>query len=620
MKLVTFFFMTILVLLASGCEKAAKPVHIGSKDFTEQHLLAEIMAQLIEQTGIPVKRSIPYGDTFLNQEALKRGDIDLYAEYDGTGLLLLGQSPIHDGDQAYARVKELFAPLGLEWLGRFGFSNEYVLLMRRDRATATNTKTISDLLKLSSPPRFAIDSQFLERPLDGYAALLRRYGLSAAEPQVFAEGEKQKIYQALLDGKADVIEGFSTDGQIADFGLTVLEDDLQFFPVYEPAPLVRQSTLERYPQLVAILDQLKDAIGVDVMREMNKAVDLEGRDYKLVARQFLVERQLAITPQDIAKAEELLLAVGLLDEVELSAGRAVRAVRKAFPTRRVTLVRNPEPLQRMLQGKTRLALAGAEAFFELQGMFPKPITTAEALGVVGYRLAHLLTVSGGADSLTQIKRLGVGPEHGTSHRTARMVLISLGLIDQIDLIPGEVEAQVAALRQGKLDGLFLMVEPGRLALTALMNQGGLKLVPLKEWGQGNNLVRFPFLRLARIPAQTYEGQEEPVDTLSVQTVLAGPSPQHAAVGDRGPAIIVGARTQPISNAAILALNKALASSEKIDPALPSAAVLHPSKAVKPEGIEVKPAISFTNLVVILLIIYLIYLFQQKGPPRKRKAR
>ncbi len=150
------------------------------------------MAQLIEQTGIPVKRSIPYGDTFLNQEGLKRGDIDLYAEYNGTGLLLLGQSPIHDGDQAYARVKELFAPLGLEWLGRFGFSNEYVLLMRRDRATATNTKTISDLLKLSSPPRFAIDSQFLERPLDGYAALLRRYGLSAAEPLVFAEGEKQK--------------------------------------------------------------------------------------------------------------------------------------------------------------------------------------------------------------------------------------------------------------------------------------------------------------------------------------------------------------------------------------------------------------------------------------------
>jgi glycine betaine/choline ABC-type transport system substrate-binding protein len=617
-KFAALFLVMILTLLASGCEKAAKPVHIGSKDFTEQYLLAEIMAQLIEQSGIPVKRSIPYGDTFLNQEALKRGDIDLYAEYNGTGLVLLGQPPIHDGDQAYARVKELFAPLGLQWQGRFGFSNEYVLLMRSNRALATNTKTISDLLKLPAPPRFAIDSQFLERPLDGYAALLRRYGLVAQEPLVFKEGEKQQIYEALLDGKVDVVEGFSTDGQIADFGLTVLEDDLEFFPVYEPAPLVRQSALERYPQLAAILDQLKDTMGVDVMREMNKAVELEGRDYKLIARQFLVERQLATTPQDLAKAEELALAVGLLDEVELSAGKAVRAVRKAFPTRRVTLVRDSEPLQQMLQGKTRLALAGAEAFFELKGVFPEPITTAEALGVVGYRLAHLLTISDGPDTLTQIKRLGVGPENGASHRTAQMVLTSLGLMDQVELaFDDDFEAQVVALRQEALDGLFLMVEPGHAALTAQMNQGGLKLAPIKEWGEGNNLVRFPFLRLARIPAKTYQGQAEPLDTLSAQTVLAGPSPQHEAVGNRGPAIIVGARTQPVSDTAILALNKSLEREEKIDPALPSAPVLNPAKASKPGGIEVKPAISFTNLIVILLIIYMIRLFQQESPRKRR---
>jgi glycine betaine/choline ABC-type transport system substrate-binding protein len=618
-KLATLFLITVLTLLATGCEKAPKPVHIGSKDFTEQRILSEIMAQVIEQAGIPVKRSIPYGDTFLNQEALKRGDIDLYAEYNGTGLVLLGQPPIHNGDQAYARVKELFAPLGLEWQGRFGFSNEYVLLMRSNRALATNTKTISDLLKLTSPPRFAIDSQFLERPLDGYAALLRRYGLVAEEPLVFKEGEKQQIYEALLDDKVDVVEGFSTDGQIADFGLTVLEDDLEFFPVYEPAPLVRQSTLERYPQLVAILDQLKDTMGVDVMREMNKAVELEGRDYKLVARQFLVERQLATTPQDLAKAEELPLAVGLLDEVELGAGKAVRAVRKAFPTRRVTLDRTSEPLQQMLEGKTRLALAGAQAFFELKGVFPEPITTAEALGMVGYRLAHLLTVPGGPDTLTQMKRLGVGPENGASHRTAQMVLTSLGLIDQVELaFDDDFEGQVVALRQGALDGLFLMVEPGHAALTAQMNQGGLQLASIPEWGEGNNLVRFPFLRLARIPAETYKGQAEPLDTLSAQTVLAGPSPQHEAVGSRGPAIIVGARTQPVSDTAILALNKSLEREEKIDPALPAAAVLNPAKASKPGGIEVKPAISFTNLIVILLIIYMIRLFQQEGP-RKRKT-
>jgi len=195
--------------------------------------------------------------------------------------------------------------------------------------------------------------------LVGYAALLRRYGLTAQELLVFREGEKAQLYEALLEGKVGVVEGFSTDGQIAAFGLTVLEDDLGFFPVYEPAPLVRQSTLERYPELAAFLEQLQDTIGVDVMSEMNKAVELEGRDYKQVARQFLVERQLAKTPQNLTKTEDLPVAVGLLDEVELSAGKSVRAVRKKFPARRVTLIRNSQSLQQMLEGNTRLALTGA---------------------------------------------------------------------------------------------------------------------------------------------------------------------------------------------------------------------------------------------------------------------
>ncbi len=612
MKRLILLLVLMMTLLAGGCEKSSKPLHIGSKDFTEQYILAEIMAQLIQQEGIPVKRSIPYGDTFLDMEALKRGNLDLYPEYDGTGLVLLGQPPIHDGDKAYARVRELFGPLGLEWLGRFGFSNEYVLVMRSDRAAALNIKTISDLLKLPSPPRLAIDKQFLERPVDGYAALKRRYGLVTAEPLVFEEGQKDKLYQALLDDKVDVTEGFSTDGQIADFGLTVLEDDLNFFPVYEPAPLVRQDALTRYPKLKHILNQLQGTIGVDTMREMNKAVELEGQDYKLIAHEFLVDHQLMPMQEDIVTVEQLLLAVGMLDEVEGSAGKAVRAVRKAFPTRRVTLVRNPNPLQRMLEARTRLALVGAESFFELKGVFPKPINRAQALGVVGYQMAHLLTRAGdGTRALEDMTRLGVGPENGASQRTARMVLTSLGLADQIELVPGTLKAQVVKLRQSALDGLFLMVPLGHVELTELMNQGGLKLVSLQEWGQGNNLVRFPFLRLARIPAGTYEGQDNVVETLSTQLVLAGPSPQHQAVGNRGPAIIVGAKTQPISDTAILALNEALGSGEKIDPSLPSAAVLKPTKPLAPEGIETQPAISLTNLVVILVIIYLIYLFQHE---------
>ncbi|RKZ70972.1 MAG: hypothetical protein DRQ57_19245, partial [Gammaproteobacteria bacterium] len=114
------FVYLVLLILGVGCSQT-EPLHIGSKDFTEQFILAEIVAQLLENENIPVKRSIPYGDTFSNLEAIKNGDLDLYMEYNGTGLIMLGRPPVNDGDKAFAEVKKLFKPLGLEWLDRLGF-------------------------------------------------------------------------------------------------------------------------------------------------------------------------------------------------------------------------------------------------------------------------------------------------------------------------------------------------------------------------------------------------------------------------------------------------------------------------------------------------------------------
>ena len=620
MKALRSLLAVLLVLILGACGERIQPLHIGSKNFTEQFILAEMMAQIAENEGIPVRRSIPYGDTFTNMEGLRRGNLDLYAEYNGTGLVLLGQPPIHDGDAATQRVEELFDPLGLEWLGRFGFSNEYVLAMRSDRAAALDVDTISDLVALEQPPTFVIDESFLERPLDGYAALLRRYGLSAAEPLVFTEGDKASIYEALLEGEADVAEVFSTDGQIADFGLKVLRDDLGFFPVYQPAPLVRAAVLARFPALEAALNRLEGVLDINTMRDLNGAVELEGRDATDVAREFLVDNQLLPASEVGRRAEQLLVAVGILDELSLNAGRAMRAARRGFPTRQVELVRTPYPMQRMLAGDTRLALVGAQAFFSLTGVFPTPIERAEALGVVGYRLGHLLTRTGPQgtiDSITDMQRLGVGPDTGASHRTAQMVLAGLGLQDDIELVTGSMDEQLVQLRLGELDGMFLMLTPGHVALTEALEVGGLQLIGLSEWGEGNSLVRFPFLRKARIPASTYEELREPLDTLSTQLVLAGPTLTEEGVGNRGPAIIVGARTQPISDTAILALNEALDTAEQIDPSLPVANVLRPRGPEPPSGIDTDWASSLTNLIIILVIIYLIVLFRREQEARHK---
>ncbi|MDX1542125.1 MAG: glycine betaine ABC transporter substrate-binding protein, partial [Geminicoccaceae bacterium] len=377
-----------LSLALAGCGDADDPLTVGSKDFTEQLILGELIAQVAESEGIQVDRQIPYGGTFENIEALKRGDIDLYAEYNGTGLILLGQPPISDGDEAYQRVEELYEPLGLEWGQRLGFANDYELVMREDRAQEHGIETISDLGTIEGPISFGIDEEFQERPVDGFSALLRRYGLNGsadlvAEP--VAEG-KSRLYQALLQGEVEVVEGFTTDGQIAEYGLRVLEDDLDFFPTYQPAPLVRNQAMEQFPALDAALGKLGGLIEPAAMREMNAAVELEGMDPADVAKRFLADQGIIeIAEGEIAAVEELTVAVGPLDAAGNQVAQAMAAVRKAFQGRTVSVVETPDPVAALRQGEARLALVDASAFFNLgEGVFPEQDVPAQALGVVGY--------------------------------------------------------------------------------------------------------------------------------------------------------------------------------------------------------------------------------------------
>ncbi len=607
------------VLGLAACKEEQQILHVGSKDFTESMILAEMMAALAEQEGIVVHRSIPYGTPAVVFEALRQDKLDAYPEYNGTGLVLLGQAPLSDGDEALNRVRTLYRDLGVEWLDRFGFSNDYVIVMRPERAQALGIETISDLERLGSV-RFATDVTFTQRPLDGLGAMVRRYGLTQGESLAFelADGGKREIIRSLLDDQVDVAELFRTDPQIEEYGLLVLEDDLSFFPVYEAAPLVRTQSLETFPPLRDALDRLDGKISAETMRALNTDVELNGRSPSAVALDYLIEAGLLEATASGAAVDTLNVALGDLDSLSGPAGRAVRAARAAFPKRDIEIVNAPNPLDAVSSGNARLAVVGTEAFYDLEEDRANLVSDAEALGVVGYRLAHLVSRPTGPQSLAEVKRLGVGQEGGASDRVARMIMQALD-IDGVEVIAGgsgDIKAQFEAMTKGLVDGVLVLAPVGDTTVQELTESGRYSLLPIDGWNEGTAPLRFSFLRPAKIPADTYPGQPDAVETLSTQIVLAGPPSTREAFGAQGPGTTGTAATQPIPADTVMKLNAALGSNEVVDPVVPLAPALRPRLEEEPRPLVADAAVSIVNIVVVAFVIWLIYLLFARSPRRE----
>jgi osmoprotectant transport system permease protein len=275
-----------LALLVIGKTTAKERIIIGSKDFTEQVILSEILSQLIEaRTDIPVERKFELGGDFCHR-ALVAGTMDAYIEYTGTAFTaILHNETITDPHEVYNRVKQQYADeFSLAVLKPLGFNNTFAILVRGEDAKKLNLKTISDLAPLSPKLQAGFGQDFMSRK-DGYAGFSQTYNLKFSRPP--KEMDLSLSYQALANKQVDVIAGNSTDGLINKLGLVQLEDDKHFFPPYEAVPIVRSEILRRYPQLETIINQLAGTMTDDVMRRLNYAVDAERRDMKEVAREFL---------------------------------------------------------------------------------------------------------------------------------------------------------------------------------------------------------------------------------------------------------------------------------------------------------------------------------------------
>src|SRR6266581_179006 len=280
--------LCLLVIAAglSSCSHSDRVV-VGSKNFTEQVIMGEMLAQQIERkTHLPVDRKLNLGGTLVCHEAMTAGQIDTYVEYTGTGLTaILKEPPVNDSSLAYQKVKDAYkSKFGIEWTEPLGFNNTFAIIVRKSDAQQFNLKTISDAAPHTANWVAGFGYEFIERE-DGYPGLVKTYNLRfPSAPRVMELG---LTYKAVAGHQVDLIAGNSTDGLIGALGLVVLEDDKHYFPPYDAVPLVREAVITKHPEIREALRALGGKVSEEQMRLMNYAVDGEHKDVKQVVKEFL---------------------------------------------------------------------------------------------------------------------------------------------------------------------------------------------------------------------------------------------------------------------------------------------------------------------------------------------
>jgi len=288
------FLAFVLLLPVTGCVQHSDRIVIGSKNFTEQLILGELFAQLIEaRTHLPVERRFYLAGTFICQQAILAGRIDVYPEYTGTALTaVLKEPPGHDKREVYRRVQRDYENrFGLTIGPPLGFDDTFAMVIRGADARRLQLKTLSQSAAYTPQWRAGFGYEFMERP-DGYRSLAASYGLRFAEaPRIMDLG---LLTRALKEGQVDLIAGNNTDGLIPALDFFVLEDDHHYFPPYEAVPVMRGAMLKSHPEVGVALSELSGTISDRDMRRLNYAVDGQHRDVTAVVREFLRDRKLVM--------------------------------------------------------------------------------------------------------------------------------------------------------------------------------------------------------------------------------------------------------------------------------------------------------------------------------------
>ncbi|GAB7054212.1 MULTISPECIES: glycine betaine ABC transporter substrate-binding protein [unclassified Paenibacillus] len=273
---------------ASGENVQPARITVGGKPFTEQLILVQLMAQLLDaKTGHTISTAEGLGSSNVLMQALKDDDIQVYADYTGTGYINILKNELKPDDTpetVYEKAKQGYEEqFGFTWLNPIKYSNTFTLIMKREKADALGVKTFSDLVRHAPNLVLGSDAQFFERG-DGYKGMAEKYGFEF-------KGRKEMdigiAYQALTEGQIDVLVGYSTDGRIPALELQILEDDKGYFPPYYPAPILKMEFLKKYPEVGETLNLLADKLDETTMAELNAKVDVKKEEPKDVAANFL---------------------------------------------------------------------------------------------------------------------------------------------------------------------------------------------------------------------------------------------------------------------------------------------------------------------------------------------
>jgi osmoprotectant transport system substrate-binding protein/osmoprotectant transport system permease protein len=282
---------TAAVLLVAAVGSAAfgpvqaNTIVVGSKNFTEQVVLGELLAQTLERRGVNVTRRLNLGGSFICDRAIRSGDIDAYVEYTGTAIAAILKQPVaKDSEAALTMLRNAYGRVGLSVLPPLGFNNTFAILVRRGDAETLGLHTIDDLRRMETQWRTGFGYEFAERA-DGYAGLSDTYDLNFTTPPRIMDLDL--VYRALATRQVDVIAGDSTSGLIKALDLAMLSDDRSYFPPYHAVPIVRSTVLLAHPEVRAAIEELSGRISEDDMRSMNAAVDVEHRDVADTVREFL---------------------------------------------------------------------------------------------------------------------------------------------------------------------------------------------------------------------------------------------------------------------------------------------------------------------------------------------
>jgi osmoprotectant transport system substrate-binding protein len=299
MKKSIVILLSLSLILLTACsssgasskqEQPKANIVVGGKVFTEQVLLVQIMGQLLQnKTNHDVSFKEGLGSSQVLIQALKDNDIQVFADYSGTGYINILKNqlqPDDTPDSVYQKAKEGYEKeFGFTWLKPLGFSNTFTLIVKSDKAKELNIKTFSDLVAHAPNLSLGSDAQFFER-VDGFKGMADKYGFKFKK---HVEMDIGLAYTALADNDIDVLVGYATDGRIPALNLTILKDDKGYFPPYYPAPILRMDFIEKYPDVVEVLNLLAGKLDEKTMAGLNAQVDVEKKDASAVAKEFLIQ-------------------------------------------------------------------------------------------------------------------------------------------------------------------------------------------------------------------------------------------------------------------------------------------------------------------------------------------